>query len=834
MAVDSTGNLYIADNNNNRVLKVPPTDPTCTTSCTTVGTGLSLPITVAVDGSGNLYIADEGNGRVVKVPPTDLACATSCTTIGTGLSHPYGVAVDGSGNLYIADFGNNQVFKETPTGGGSYTQSVLLNSSSNGLNINFHPISVAVDGSGNLYIADYGNSQVLKETYTGGAYTLSVVANSSSNGLLHPQGVAVDGSGNVYIADTSNNRVLLEVLSGSSYSQSVIATRDAPSNNGLSSPTGVAVDGSGNVYIADYGNNKVLKLDVSDAPSFTFATTTAVGSTDTTDGAQTATLYNLGNAALSFSIPGSGNNPSISTNFTLASSNTCPVTGSGAGSPGSLALGASCTVAVDFAPTAVGSLVGSLVFTDNSTVTPQTLSLSGKGVQATTQLAYGTPPPSPIALGANAGTITVEELNSSNALVTTATDAITLTVAGPNSYSQTYGPTAAVAGVASFNLSSTALSAAGTYTYTAAFSGLTSAVTTEVVNQAAQTISFTAPTSPVTFGVSPIPLVATGGASGNAVTFTVVSGSGTITGSTLTVTGAGTIVVAANQAGNTNYSAATQVTASVIVGQAVSSTSLASSTNPILVTNPTTFTASVSSTVSTSTGTVSFFDGTTLLGTVAVANGTASYTTSLLSVGPHSITADYSGNANLSASISSPVDEVVQDFTLSAGTGFLTQTAPPGGTAIFSLALSPSDGSTFPAPITLSVTGLPPGATDTISPSVLPAGSPLSDVTLSIQLPQSTASLDRSRPPSDRHIPPVLWGILLLPFSARLRRTGRRLGRTLSLLLLLAAGIAATAGLSGCGGGNGYFTQQQQAYTVTLTGTSGTLSHSITLTLNVE
>jgi hypothetical protein len=85
------------------------------------------------------------------------------------------------------------------------------------------------------------------------------------------------------------------------------------------------------------------------------------------------------------------------------------------------------------------------------------------------------------------------------------------------------------------------------------------------VNQATQTIAFTAPTSPVTYGVSPITLVATGGASGNAVVFSVVSGPGTISGNSLTITGAGTVVVAANQAGNSNYAAATQVTQSITV-----------------------------------------------------------------------------------------------------------------------------------------------------------------------------------------------------------------------------------------------------------------------------
>jgi sugar lactone lactonase YvrE len=89
---------------------------------------------------------------------------------------------------------------------------------------------------------------VLKETLSAGNYTQSVVANSATNGLDGPEGVAVDGSGNVYIADFWNNRVLKETLSAGGYIQSVVANA---ATNGLHGPYGVAVDGSGNVYIAD-------------------------------------------------------------------------------------------------------------------------------------------------------------------------------------------------------------------------------------------------------------------------------------------------------------------------------------------------------------------------------------------------------------------------------------------------------------------------------------------------------------------------------------------------------------------------------------------------------
>jgi ABC-type transporter Mla subunit MlaD len=85
-----------------------------------------------------------------------------------------------------------------------------------------------------------------------------------------------------------------------------------------------------------------------------------------------------------------------------------------------------------------------------------------------------------------------------------------------------------------------------------------------------------------------------------------------------------------------------------------------------------------------------------------------------------------------------------------------------------------------------------------------------------------------------RGLAPFTLALLLLPFAGKLRRAGKRLGRMMSLLLLLAAGVSALAGLTGCGAGIGFFGQAQKTYTVTVTGTSGTLSHSTSVTLTVE
>jgi sugar lactone lactonase YvrE len=387
IAVDGGGNIYIADSSNNQVLKETLSAGSYNQSVVAnAANGLKYPVGVAVDASGNVYIADPENGSVLKETRSSGGYTQSvvANAANNGLSNPQGVAVDGGGNLYIADWSINQVLKETPSAGG-YTQSVVAGSATGGL---MWPTGVAVDGSGNVYIADWSINLVLKETFSAGSYTQSIVA---SSGLNEPYGVAVDGSGNVYIADYGSNRVLKETPWAGNYTESVVANY---ANNGLLYPGWVALDGSGNVFIPDSDNNRVLKEDFADPPSLTFAQT-AVGSTSS-DSPQTITLVNDGNAALSFPIPSTGNNPSISTNFTLNSSvaSACTLISSSSSSPGALAAGESCLLPISFSPTVVGSLSGPLVLTDNAlniSGSTQSIPLSGTGVSPTAVLTSPTP-----------------------------------------------------------------------------------------------------------------------------------------------------------------------------------------------------------------------------------------------------------------------------------------------------------------------------------------------------------------------------------------------------------------------------------------------------------
>jgi hypothetical protein len=455
IAVDGSGSIYIADGIG-WVLKETPTAGGYTQSV--VANGLSTAIALAVDGSGNVYVyvvSESGNNQVLKETLSAAGYTQSVVLNAPNDLTVEELAVDGSGNVYLTDV-SNEVLKETLSAGG-YTQSVVANAASNGL---FHPRGLAVDGSGNVYITD-GNKDVLKETPSADGYTQSVIANAANNGLSGPTAVAVDGSGNVYLVDWNDSsgviRVLKETLSAGSYTQSVLPI------SGII-PQGIAVDGSGNVYIADSGHYRVLKEDFADPPSLNFVPT-SVGATST-DSPQTVTVSNDGNAALIFPLPATGDNPSVPTNFDWDSSSTCKQTTANS-SAFELAVGASCTMAIDFKPTVTGSVAGLAELTDN------------------------------------------------NLNVTGAVQGIHLAGTG---------------------------------------------------REFSQTITFPQPASPVYHGVTPITLSVTGGASGNPVIFSIVSGPGSLSGpdsSILSVNGWGEIVIAANQAGNADYAAAPQVTRSI-------------------------------------------------------------------------------------------------------------------------------------------------------------------------------------------------------------------------------------------------------------------------------
>jgi sugar lactone lactonase YvrE/uncharacterized membrane protein len=293
-------------------------------------------------------------------------------------------------------------------------------------------------------------------------------------------------------------------------------------------------------------------------------------------------------------------------------------------------------------------------------------------------------------------------------------------------------------------------------------------------------------------------------------------------------------------------------TATVTLTVAVSATtsSLTSSDNPQLYLNGTTLTATIAATAGVPTGTVTFLDGTTPIGSVKLVNGAAALAVSSLAVGSHALTAVYGGDGNFASSTSTALTESIIDFTTTTGgtgsggsSGGTAQTVVPGGSAVYSLSIVPTAGEAFSVPTVLTLTGLPDGATATIAPATwvktapfswtYPANTKITEVALTITVPGLTAH-NEQKPPLGRAIAPLMLGLFLIPFAGAMRRGRRRLGRAMGTVLMLAAGCAAVVGASGCASSNGFFSHATQNYTITEKVTAGALSHSTHITLTVE
>jgi len=392
LIVDGSGNLYITDINNSRVLK-----ETWTGTGYTQSTFLSepnVPSPTGVDGAGNLYMSSDSLNQVQKWTWTGSGYVQ--TTIGSGLYIPTSAVADGAGNVYIADAFNGRVLKETLSAG-SYTQSVILTCGVYGVHV--CPSSVAVDGSGNVYVSawqsssTFDSSKILKMTPSAGGYTQSTIG----SGMNWANMVVVDGSGNLFVADDNNSRILRETLSVGSYIQSTVTT------SALEGIYGVAVDGSGNVYIANTFYNQVLREDLTDEPSLSFAST-PVGSTSS-DSPKTVQIENVGTATLDFTAV------SYPADFPETSGDASACTDST-----SLSAGLMCDVPVESTPEHGGALSEDVTITDNAlnvAGAQQSIGVSGTGVSTTAATHFSVTTTASVVAGTSFS-IMVTALNSSN------------------------------------------------------------------------------------------------------------------------------------------------------------------------------------------------------------------------------------------------------------------------------------------------------------------------------------------------------------------------------------------------------------------------------------
>jgi hypothetical protein len=275
--------------------------------------------------------------------------------------------------------------------------------------------------------------------------------------------------------------------------------------------------------------------------------------------------------------------------------------------------------------------------------------------------------------------------------------------------------------------------------------------------------------------------------------------------------------------GDTNFNPDT-TTQPINVQKAPTTTTLVTNNHSASVGEPVTFTAQVvPNTTGAPTGTVTFYADGVAIGTVAInASGVATLSISTLLAGTHAITAIYSGDANFLGSSAAGLSQVITaDFKVASSTG--PQTIPPGTTASYNIIVSPVS-SPFNDLVTMSASNLPPGATVTFSPAAVTPGTSGANTTFAVTVPPQTSMTARTS-----RLGSAVLALLLLPLTL-IRRYRYKPQR---LLLWLLIGLTTFSAMTGCGEG-GYFSLPQQTYVITVTGTSGSLVRSTTVTLTVE
>ncbi len=748
VTVDGEGNLFIADSHHNRVREVFGTGANAGKITTVAGDGsagydgtatvatatsLNQPGGVAVDGAGNLYIADTNNNVIRKV---DLATGAISTAAGTGvpgytgdggaassatLNSPEGVTVDVWGNLYIADTNNNAVREvDAATGkiatvagdstgvpgfAGDGQPAILAK-----LNA---PYGVALDPSGNLYIADSGNNRVRVVNTSGTINTFAGNGTPAYLGdggaaraaeLYSPLGVASDPAGNVYIADARNYVVrkvnavsgVISTIAGTNGNDNYIDGKsdftygngqngDAFTGGGIATgagiyaPYGIAVDQAGNLLVAEYFDHLVRKVSANQATLFFQPELWQ----NQVSSPQNQKIENDGNAALNLSAVTPDANAAVA-----ASGTTCSTTSS-------VAVDASCVVAAEFAPTSTtltNPLVGNVNLTGDAANAPLDISVVGQALGLNGAIVTLTSSQNPAAYG-QVVTLNVTVKQDPNSTQGTPTGTVTFSDTFQGSTVTLGTQTLNASGNASLPLSSLAV---GTHVITADYSGDTfySASASNPLSQVVQeqvtvTVANTGGGNPSAWGAT-VTFTATVSVSGGIPVSGAVSfsnngnylGSATLNGNTATYSTAtlpvGSNSITASFTDSNNVSSTSPVLAQVV--EQNTATGLTSSLNPVIHGTPVTFTAVVTATGTTAaSGTVTFYDGTVQIGSgTLAASGTttavASLQTSALAAGTHSITAAYGGDAKDFTSTSAGLSETVN---IASSTTMLAASANP-------------------------------------------------------------------------------------------------------------------------------------------------------------
>ncbi len=597
------------------------------------------------------------------------------------LNAPYGVALDATGNLYIADSGNNRVRRVDTSGkistiAGNGTPAYLGDGGAATAAELYSPLGVACDPAGNVYIADARNYVIRKVSATG------IITTVAGNNTISVYG---DGKSEFSYGNGQN---------GDNFGGNGIAT-----GAGIYAPYGIAVDPAGNLLIAEYFDHIIRKVSANAATLF-FSPELW---TNQVSGPESQVVENDGNAAMTFTAVGGDANAA-----TDAGSTSCKTTAS-------VAVDATCTVGAEFAPTSTANplpnpLMGNLTLTGNPADSPLDISVVGQALgQNGAQVTLSTNP-NPSAYGQTV-TLSVAVKQDPSSTQGTPTGTVTFTDLFKGT-TTTLGTQTLASGGASLPVSTLAV---GTHVITANYSGDTyysaassNSVSQVVAEQVAVTIVSSSPNDTSTLGATVIftATVAVSGGVGvsgsvsfyNGATYMgsgALSGSGVATYSTTTLL-SGSNPITASYTDSNNVSATSSVLNQIVKQQ--TSTMMSSSANPSIYGTPVSFTVLVTATGPvTPTGTLTFYDSGTQIGTATLtatgaATGSATFQTSALAAATHTITATYGGDADNFTSSSTPLTQAVNVASTATSVMVSANPAIAGTGVTFTATITPSSG----------------------------------------------------------------------------------------------------------------------------------------------
>ena len=782
VAADSAGNFYYTDNGNNLIGEVdvngnlmliagtgaPGFSPNGTVA---TAAALDAPAAILVDGAGNVYFTEEGNNTVREIVK---ATGLLQTVSGTGtagyagdggaataatLNRPEGLAFDANGNLFLSDTGNNVVRRISAADGTISTIAGTGTADYGGdgglataASLN-QPWGLAFGTDGSLYLSDFMNNVIRKIDLTGNISTVAGtgVTNYIGDGgpaiaatLDHPAGLAVDAGNDLFIADSENNVVrkvngttkIITTLAGNSSTGSTGDGLDANDITvSMNKTYGLCLDADGDIYVADRLGLKVReiygalgRLEYKDIK------------VTNTSPAMIQPVDNDGNAPLHIS-----SIVAVSNAMVDPATTTCSTTAA-------LAVGAQCNIGAEFKPMVVGSPVnGQINVNSDSANTPVIIDLFGNSLTIEPTTTTLTSSLNPSAVG-QAVTFTATVSSQATTLTGSVKFMDGTTVLGGGGVLLNSTTRKATLTTTSLTLGSHAITAV--YSGDSASATSISPVLTQVVKQTAVLV-LTSNDNPakvydaVTFTVVVSETPSGGIAPAGSIVFSAdgsVLPNGTITISngaasyTTALLAAGSHMITATYAGDDNDMAANSNVLTEVVNAATSSVTLTTSNASVPLTTPVTFTATViGNNSSIPTGNVIFKDGATAIGTVAVnAAGVASFTTSTLTTGTHSITAAYQGDSDYAASVSVAVTETVNKIATSAAVISSANPADAGATVNFTVTITGASSTSPNVPVTGSV-NLMDGATVVGTGTVAALGT--GPATASVVIPVSTLAI---------------------------------------------------------------------------------------------